>query len=78
LLGIIPSLALFEVAHLDESVFFAAPEEPAMNSYGLRPYKPPIFLLIFLNGSNCSVSLDFGKTTIQKAQVQSLRFGLAS
>lgn len=48
-----------------------------MNSYGLRPYKPPIFLLIFLNGSNRSVSLDFGKTTIQKAQLQSLRFGLA-
>jgi hypothetical protein len=37
LLRIIPSLALFEVAHLDESVFFAAPEEPTMNSYGLRP-----------------------------------------
>jgi hypothetical protein len=35
------------------------------------------FLLIFLNGSNRSVSLDFGKTTIQKAQLQSLRFGLA-
>jgi hypothetical protein len=47
-----------------------------MNSNGLRPYKPPIFLLIFLNGSNRSVSLDFGKTTIQKEQLQSLRFGL--
>jgi hypothetical protein len=47
-----------------------------MNSYGLRPYKATVFLLIFLNGSNRSVSLDFGKTTIQKAQLQSLRFGL--
>jgi hypothetical protein len=47
-----------------------------MNRYGLRPYKPP-FLLIFLNGSNRSVSLDFGKTTIQEAQLLSLRFGLA-
>jgi hypothetical protein len=37
LLRITPSLAFFEVAHLDESVFFAAPEEPAMNRYGLRP-----------------------------------------
>jgi hypothetical protein len=26
-----------EVAHLGESVFFAAPEEPSMNRYGLRP-----------------------------------------
>jgi hypothetical protein len=41
-----------------------------MNIYGLRPYKPPIFLLIFLNGSIRSASLDFGKTTIQKAQLQ--------
>jgi hypothetical protein len=48
-----------------------------MNSYGLRPYKPPIFLLIFLNGLNRSVSLDFGKMTIQKVQLQSLRFWLA-
>jgi hypothetical protein len=45
-----------------------------MNRYGLRPYKPPIFLLIFLNGSNRSVSLDFGKTTIQKEQLLRLRF----
>ena len=30
LLRIIPSLALIEVAILDESVYFAAPEEPAM------------------------------------------------
>jgi hypothetical protein len=37
LLGIKPSLALFEVAHFEESVFFAAPEEPSMNRYGLRP-----------------------------------------
>jgi hypothetical protein len=37
LLRIIPSLALFEVALFEVSVFFAAPEEPAMNSYGLRP-----------------------------------------
>jgi hypothetical protein len=37
LFRIILSLALIEVAHLDESVFFAAPEEPAMNSYGLWP-----------------------------------------
>jgi hypothetical protein len=48
-----------------------------MNIYGLQPHKPPILLLIFLNGSNRSVSLDFGKTTIQKAQLQSLRFGFA-
>jgi hypothetical protein len=48
-----------------------------MNRYGPRPYRSPIFLLIFLNGSNRSVSLDFGKTTIQKSQIQSLRFGLA-
>jgi hypothetical protein len=27
----------FEVSLLDESVFFAAPEEPSMNRYGLRP-----------------------------------------
>jgi hypothetical protein len=38
LLRIIPSLALFEVALFEVSVFFAAPEEPSMNSYGLRPF----------------------------------------
>jgi hypothetical protein len=37
LLGIIPSLALIEVAILDKTVYFAAPEEPSMNRYGLRP-----------------------------------------
>ena len=31
----------FEVAIFEESVFFAAPEEPSMNRYGLWPYKPP-------------------------------------
>jgi hypothetical protein len=37
MLRIMPSLALFEVALFEESVFFAAPEELSMNSYGLRP-----------------------------------------
>jgi hypothetical protein len=27
----------FEVAIFEVSIFFAAPEEPSMNSYGLRP-----------------------------------------
>jgi hypothetical protein len=37
LLGIIPSVAFIEVALFEVSVFFAAPEELAMNRYGLRP-----------------------------------------
>jgi hypothetical protein len=37
LLRIIPSITLFEVALFEVSVFFAAPEEPSMNRYGLRP-----------------------------------------
>jgi hypothetical protein len=38
ILFLIPSLRFFEVALLDDSVLFAAPEEPAMSSYGLRPF----------------------------------------
>jgi hypothetical protein len=45
-------LALFEVALFGESVFYAAPEEPAMNRYGLRPF---IRIGIVLLGSRGAV-----------------------
>ncbi len=47
-----------------------------MNSNGLRPYKTPIFLLIFLNGSNRSVSYDFGKRQFKNRNFQASASGL--
>jgi hypothetical protein len=46
-----------------------------MNSNGLRPYKTPIFLLIFLNGSNRSVSYDFGKRQFKNRNFQASDWG---